>query len=77
MMEESFVGAMPVLQFLRRFLGYRVTMDDLPQSYDFSGVNGTGGELGTYETIVSLPGFYVNLYDQLLHLFQARCSKQL
>lgn len=51
-MTGSFVGSMPVPEFLRRFVGYRVTMDDLPEDYDFSEISGTGGEVQMYQTIV-------------------------
>lgn len=52
-MTGSFVGSMPVPEFLRRFMGYRVTMNDLPENYDFSEISGAGGEVQMYQTIVS------------------------
>ena len=52
-MTGSFIGAMPVPQFLRRFMGYRVTMNDLPKGFDFSGIDGASGKIQMCQTIVS------------------------
>lgn len=54
-MAGSFVVAMPVSNFLRRFVGYRVAMNDLPEDYDFSGISGADGELQMSQRLVSLP----------------------
>ena len=50
-MTGSFIGVMPVPQFLR-FMGYRVTMNDLPKGFDFSGIDSASGKIQMCQTIV-------------------------
>ena len=62
--------AMPVSNFLRRFVGYRVAMNDLPEDYDFSGISGVDGEFQMRQRLVSLLILlYMCMYLTICSLF--------